>query len=333
MTTHKKRLALIDQNPATTWLLERNLVRGFQVVKFTSPEEFLRNLDEPWAAVAGDYDTLAEHDALLADPQSPLHRFPWALVTDRKPVVFLPKLEKWQIYCAIPKHTPFPTEQIVPIENLISPMDGFGLMRYFNYTFQMYRDNIRTREEKYRAVERIINHFQTCGYETHRLYDARLVLEEMLNNAFFHAFTDEQGREKYDSQTFTVLDPGEEIYVEFGSDAQFAGFSVCDNQGRLHPRHILSKLSRQVMQEGLLDDSGRGIYLSRLLTSQLIFNIHKGFRTQVICLFYERMVNSLKPLCINYLETPPPRRSSILELAELPDDSDEKHNPQRTIDE
>lgn len=316
-------MAIIDQNPTTTWLLERNLSKLFDVQKFSSLIEFLKRLNTDWAAVIGDFDTLAEHEDLMSDADSPLRQFVWALVTDRKPVVFLPKLEKWDIYCTIPKHTPYAAEQVVPLENLIKPLDGFGLMRYFDYTFQMYRDHVNSRGQKQSAVERIINHFQTCGYETHRLYDVRLVLEEMLNNAFFHAFVDENGKEKYDTSRFDTLEPGEEIYIEFGSDAQFVGFSVSDNQGRLLPRQILAKLSRQVMQEGLFDDSGRGIYLSRLLTSQLIFNIHKGHRTQVICLFYERTVNSLKPLCINYHDGPPPKRSSILELAELPDYTEE----------
>lgn len=324
MLPPKKMLAIVDQNPTTTWLLERNLSKHFDVRKFHSLIEFLKNIKTPWDAIIGDFDTLAEHEDLMSDADSGLRAYKWALVTDRKPAVFLPKLDKWDIYCTIPKHTPYAAEQVVPVENLIKPLDGFGLMRYFDYTFQMFRDHVNSRAGKQTAVEKIINHFQTCGYETHRLYDVRLVLEEMLNNAFFHAFVTENGREKYDSHQFDVLGPGEEIYIEFGSDAQFAGFSVSDNQGRLLPRQILAKLSRQVMQEGIFDDSGRGIYLSRLLTSQLIFNIHKGYRTQVICLFYERAVNSLKPLCINYHDGPPPVRSSIIELAELPDYTEDK---------
>jgi hypothetical protein len=129
-----------------------------------------------------------------------------------------------------------------------------------------------------------------------------LIIEEAINNALFHAFADETGKEKYHPHDFVALDGSDELWIEYGADATTIGFSVNDNRGRLTPELIIGKLSRQYNREGLFDESGRGLYLARILSGQIIFNIKKDKHTQIICLFYEKRLNIPKIFCINHIE-------------------------------
>jgi anti-sigma regulatory factor (Ser/Thr protein kinase) len=164
----------------------------------------------------------------------------------------------------------------------------------------MYSVAIRTIPEKHAAIERAVNHFATCGFNVHELYDVRLTLEELANNALFHAFQTETGAEKYSIRGFTQLEDGESVRIEYGSDGLVAGFSVTDNAGTLATRTILNKLERQLNREGLYDESGRGIYLTRMLSSQYVINIERGKRTQSVVLFDERRKSDRpKPFLVN----------------------------------
>jgi anti-sigma regulatory factor (Ser/Thr protein kinase) len=180
------------------------------------------------------------------------------------------------------------------------PAGAVGLAHYLSATIEMYQVSVATKPEKIAVSERLINHFATAGYAVHDLYDVRLILEENLNNALHHSFRTATGEEKYHAETFTGLDRGERVVVEYGSNADFAGFSVTDNAGTLTPRIILDKLQRHMGGEGLFDFGGRGLFLSRMLSSAFIITINPGHRTQVVALFDpRRRLNRPKPFLLN----------------------------------
>ncbi|MFH0792627.1 MAG: hypothetical protein V2A74_01200, partial [bacterium] len=91
---------------------------------------------------------------------------------------------------------------------------------------------------------------------------------------------------------------GEEILVEWGMGKRRLGFSVTDNSGLLAPETVLDKLYRQITREGVLDVTGRGIYLTCRLSSSMIVNIEKKKRTQFVLLFDEDDPGWNKPLHI-----------------------------------
>lgn len=195
-----------------------------------------------------------------------------------------------------------PKELAAFVDCIIRPEDGFGLIRYMTHTVNLYSVSIATLPQKNDAIERALNHFATCGFDVHELYDVRLTLEELANNALFHAFRTETGAEKYTIRHFKGLEPGETVRMEYGSDGETTGFSVTDNAGSLSIKTILMKIERQLNREGLYDDSGRGLYLTRMLSSQMVFNLEKGKRTQLVVLFDERRKqNKPKPFLINYV--------------------------------
>ncbi|MCC6546594.1 ATP-binding protein [Candidatus Sumerlaeota bacterium] len=212
-------------------------------------------------------------------------------------------LRRWGILHATIKLPPINEEEVALFLDCVrNPANGFGLSRYLTSTMEMYSLPIETFEEKNHSIERVINHFATAGFEIHELFDVRLILEEALNNAFFHAFRNEKGEEKYQLGKCSRLDPGDRIRVEYGNNGNLAGFAVMDNAGQLSLRTIFDKLERQYNKEGVFDERGRGLYLSRLMSSRVIFSLEPGKRTQLIALFDEtRRQSRPKPFFINVI--------------------------------
>ncbi|MFH0919575.1 MAG: hypothetical protein V1913_04380, partial [Fibrobacterota bacterium] len=59
---------------------------------------------------------------------------------------------------------------------------------------------------------------------------------------------------------------------------------------------------RHIKGEGILDDSGRGLFMSRIFADRLIINIDPGKKTEMIVLNYRSSIyQGFKPLYINEL--------------------------------
>ncbi|MEO8377479.1 MAG: ATP-binding protein [Candidatus Sumerlaeota bacterium] len=246
-------------------------------------------------------DLCGSPTALVAQLLDRRSRQRMGLTSSREIEGNLMDLRRWGIFHAAIKIPAVNADEVALFLDCVrNPANGFGLSRYLSNTVEMYNLPIETFEEKNRSIERVINHFATAGFDIHELFDVRLILEEALNNAFFHAFKNEKGEEKYQLGKCTRLDPGDKIRVEYGNNAILAGFAVMDNAGQLSIRTILDKLERQYNKEGVFDERGRGLYLSRLMSSRVIFSLEPGKRTQLIALFDEtRRQNRPKPFFIN----------------------------------
>lgn len=241
--------------------------------------------------------------ALIAHLVERRNREHLGLISDRGTEDYIFDLRRWGIFKVAIKNEPVePVEVRCFLDCVVDPTNGFGLSRYFDHTVEIHRRSVTSVQEKHALVERIINHFATAGFDVHELYDVRLILEESLNNAFYHAFLTPDGAEKYSIRTFKKLEPGEQVSVEYGTSGNMAGFAVSDNAGALRIKTIIGKLERQFNREGLLDISGRGIYLSRMLCSTHILNVEEDRRTEAIALFDSRRKSQRpKPLIINYI--------------------------------
>jgi anti-sigma regulatory factor (Ser/Thr protein kinase) len=218
---------------------------------------------------------------------------------------FLDDLNQWHLLHVVP-HTQLSNEAIGKnfIRCLHDPSQGFGLAQYFNETPSLKERLVVNLKEKKNLIEEILTEFHHAGHGHELLYDIRLVLEEAMNNAFYHAYKGEDGIDKYSVQNFSEFSSGEEIRVLFGGNHECAGFAISDQAGSLTLQTIFRKLKRQFSGEGIFDENGRGLFLTRLLTSQLIVNLDPGKRTQMVALFTRnRQLDSIKPFRINYLQT------------------------------
>ncbi|MBN1902619.1 hypothetical protein JW926_14940 [Candidatus Sumerlaeota bacterium] len=226
-----------------------------------------------------------------------------ALISRVDTEYYISHLLPWGCLHAFPK-LPFynARDVFLFIDNILDPMSAFGLQRYLAPDAETEKVRIGNRLEKNKTVDHVINFFAECEYEIHELYDIRLIMEELINNAIFHAFIDQNGQPKYHVKNFESLESSEEVWLRYGADATTIGFSITDNRGLLTPQMIIDKLSRQYNREGLYDERGRGLYLARLLAGNMVFNIEAQRRTQIACIFYEKRINIPKSFSINYIQ-------------------------------
>ena len=139
---------------------------------------------------------------------------------------------------------------------------------------------------------------------TTEYHDGRLVLEEMLNNAVFHAFVNKKGQEKYAPGQFTEIQSHEKITIKLLVDSNQVVLSVFDNGGRLDRKTILHQIRRRMLSHGLFDKSGRGLYLTYALPHRLMVQLIPGRQTELIAFFsrHSRSTNGgqePKPILIN----------------------------------
>ena len=163
---------------------------------------------------------------------------------------------------------------------------------------------IRAKGDKGPAIEEVLEFVRKIRPDdTAFHFDIRLILEEKLNNALFHAFLIENDEEKYSIDTFAQLQAGESVLLTYGADSSQIGISVSDNQGQLRRDKVLATLDRQMSVKGLLDENGRGLYLTYSLASRLIFNLTRGRCTELITLYpaaepFENERSSARPILI-----------------------------------
>jgi CheY-like chemotaxis protein len=191
----------------------------------------------------------------------------------------------------IPKTVPFNfTELDSIIRGLISGAI-FGLERYLLPAYTMLAsEHITSSTEGREARERITRlfarKFGTAG-------DMKLVLDEIITNAIYHAPAMANGEKKYQTFNAITLQPDEYIELTCGYDNEKYGVSVVDRKGRLHKETVLLKMERQISGRGLLDDSG---------ADRMIINIDPGKKTEVVVMnYFSPTFRGYKPLYINEL--------------------------------
>ncbi len=200
----------------------------------------------------------------------------------------------------IPKTSPF---NFAELDSLISGLltkNIFGLKRYMlpQYTHLgefCIRSSRDAKEVREACVDLLLSKLGVAG-------DMRLLVDEIVTNAIYHAPSFPDGTEKYEEFTEVNLEPHEYVYLECGFDPEKYGLTVVDNMGRLTKDTVLYKIERQMSGEGVLDDSGRGLHMSRLFSDRMIINIEPKIKTEVILInYFSHKYRGYKPLYINEL--------------------------------
>jgi CheY-like chemotaxis protein/anti-sigma regulatory factor (Ser/Thr protein kinase) len=199
----------------------------------------------------------------------------------------------------IPKTVPF---NFVEVEGIIMGLltgEIFGLARYLRPDGRetggkfCVKSSFSAEDVRDQIVAILEAKFKGSG-------DTKLVLDEILANAIYHAPAAQNGADKYQMFIDVELEPQEYISVELGWDSEKYGISVQDGSGRLTRDIVLSKMERQISGEGYMDDSGRGLHMCRLFADRLVINIERGKRTEIIVMNYlSENYSGHKPLYIN----------------------------------
>ncbi len=198
----------------------------------------------------------------------------------------------------VPKTVPFNYQELKTIIDGLLSGAIFGLRRYLNQDGALFhsaviRSSDDARKHREEISQLIVRKFGGAG-------DMKLILDEIITNAVYHAPADQFGRTKYEEYSPITLEPSEYVYVDCGHDNEKYAVSVVDNQGRLTKEAILYRIDRHVRGEGMLDDSGRGIHMSRLFADRLIINVQPQKKTEVIIMnYFTNVYRGYKPLYIN----------------------------------
>ncbi|MBD3393432.1 MAG: response regulator [Chitinivibrionales bacterium] len=198
----------------------------------------------------------------------------------------------------ISKSTPFNFDEFNSIVYNLVTEKIFGLERYMLPDYALV------------ASYRILDSAQIAGVEDEILQSiasfakpqpfVQILLEELISNAVYHAPVDADGKEKYEKHTDVTLEESEAVEVSLGKDSEKYGVSVVDTSGKLTKQQVLYRIDRHVHGEGLLDESGRGIHMSRMYADRLIINIRKDTTTEAVFLnYFDEKYKGFKPLYIN----------------------------------
>lgn len=122
------------------------------------------------------------------------------------------------------------------------------------------------------------------------------VADELLMNAVFSAPVDENGRAKYqelERRTAFTLAPNELVDFQYACDGRSVVVSVSDRFGSLDRDLLIGYLGSGFLGEKATvrqssGGAGIGLYMIAHSITQLVFNIEKNVRTEVIATFYIR---------------------------------------------
>jgi len=125
------------------------------------------------------------------------------------------------------------------------------------------------------------------GHKSQNRERLRLVLEELLSNAFYHAYKNKERQDKYDRLLPATLMPGEEIRVSFGENASGLHLVVEDQAGTLafeDFKKTFTRCFRQTQTHISFDDkhagAGLGLYMVYEIATHLCVVVEPGKKTR-----------------------------------------------------
>ncbi|MBS0618564.1 MAG: response regulator [Spirochaetes bacterium] len=233
----------------------------------------------------------------------------------------------------ITKHGRMSLKEIEVTVDKILSQDIFGVQKYFP---QMREESVNLRDFP-RPFANATLYSTTVGslYERGNLSDKiaaqlkqqrrapeatiKLVLDEITSNALFRAPINDLGEFKYQTKHShqdillthqdIVLDEEDRFTLQFGICDDWIILACSDPHGRLTKKEILFRLHRHLtldpqtgLPTGLHDPHGRGIFLLREQLSSVIFNIERGRKTEVICLYNTVASQAYKNISIYEIE-------------------------------
>ena len=296
------RILIVDDEKAIRMMLLDYLETKYDITTAETGEEALAILkDHRFDLVISDINMPGiSGPQLLSEIRNLYSGTKTALITAYNVDEYIKTAKEYSITNIIPKTVPFNfTELDLIVHGLVSG-DIFGLSRYLLdqgtiLETHVIKSTADARKVQDHIVDLFESKFGTSG-------DMKLILDEIITNAIYHAPTHADGTEKYQEFNDIALEPHEFIYIECGFDKEKYAVSVTDCQGRLTKETVLYKIERQITGEGLLDDSGRGIHMSRLFADRMVINIDPNKKTEVILInYFSNKYRGYKPLYINEL--------------------------------
>lgn len=298
----KKKILVVDDEVVIRNMLEDHLEDRYQVTLAQNGQEALQ-LGE-----LGDFDLVISDIhmpgikgyELLARIRAQFPRIHTVLITAYNVDEYVRLAKKHGTSNIISKTTPFNFHELDAVVDSLISGEIFGIERYMlpglkkvaEYEIKTSLDGKNVREN----LEKVFR--EKVG----SVGELKLVLDEIITNAIYHSPQNERGEEKYPEFSDVTLDPDEYIEVKAYLDDEKYGIAIVDKKGNLKKETVLYKLDRHISSEGVLDGSGRGIFMSRIFCDRLIINIDPHRKTEVLIInYWNKNYQGYKPLYINEL--------------------------------
>jgi len=217
----------------------------------------------------------------------------------------------------ITKHSQMSLHDIFVMAQKILSQDIFGVEKYFSdiRTFypsemnngatpgnkELYSVTIKSTTDKIYWINTVAEVLQK--EKNVPVATSRLVMDELLANAMVRAPRFEDGTFKYQRRNDEtsmlipndniVLDPEDYVIFQYGFYNDWVIITCQDPHGALRKQEILYRLYRHIvidpvnsLPQGIADSHGRGIFLLREHLTNLVFNIQKDRKTEIIGMYH-----------------------------------------------
>lgn len=293
------RILIVDDEAIIRGMLEIELSERYEVYAAESGPKALELLkSQPVDLVISDINMPGMKGfELLAEVQRRYPSVKTALITAYNTDDYIRMAKEHGIANIIPKSTPFNFDELETLVHGLVSEQIFGLSRHLKPDHTIVAQYIVRGSDDIASTEEDIMRHVATFYPAEPF--VQILLEELITNAVYHAPVDGNGRRKYEKHSVVRLETSEAVAVTLGRDNEKFGVSVLDRSGRLSKAQVLYHIDRHVSAEGILDESGRGLHMSRLYADRLIVNIKRGVATEVLFLIYtEKKYIGFTPLYI-----------------------------------
>ncbi|GIL17396.1 MAG: hypothetical protein BroJett040_11470 [Oligoflexia bacterium] len=189
----------------------------------------------------------------------------------------------------------FTVKTIVTTITKILNRDYFGLEKYLSWGVDVQERRLTNSSQRSSAIEEMGEQLKSIGVRGTLIDRCGLVAEEMLMNAIYDAPTDKNGKSLFNHVARTEeiqLSEDQAAKLRFACDGNLVAVSVVDPFGSLSKKIIIDYLeSCYGDRAGELNEgkgkagAGRGLHQIIENADLTIFNVQKGYQTEVICLF------------------------------------------------
>lgn len=190
----------------------------------------------------------------------------------------------------------FTIRSILTTLSKVLSSDLFGCEKYLTWGVDMQSRAVKSSAEREALRDEMCAYFKKLGLRSTILERVNTVTEELLMNAIYDAPVDSQGKSLYNHlprKTPVLLESHHQSTLRYASDGVFLAVSVVDPFGALPKDIILRYLESNYKGTADTNDvhegkggAGRGLHQIVENSDLTIFNVRKGKKTEVICLFY-----------------------------------------------
>jgi CheY-like chemotaxis protein len=229
-------------------------------------------------------------------------RYPFlksALITAYDVRDYINMAKDFDIGNIITKTTPFNFEEVRLLVRNIITEEIFGLDHYVKSVIRSVAVSSSSAIET--IIQDVVGSMPTLRHQR----KFRQALNEIIINAVYYGAKQERGDRKDAWPIDVELASDEIVTVSWGADDEKIGVSVMDQKGLLKKKDVLFWLERNTtkgddgLSKGLLDDHGKGMFITRESIDRFIVNIKPGNKTEIVMLNYkEGLYDGYRPLWI-----------------------------------